>query len=537
MQSSIVVDRPQLVALCAVVWICSLFGGCAPERMTITDADDLAQFAAASKLSAEKRVAAVSTVKHDATKTMSGESRPTGAAPVVAKKPELDAESQALLKQISKQRNYDAAQIAEFESALATLSPEIRTTWVASEVAKLNQSKPVALVAPPRALPEVVKAEPIRPKESEILQADYRQPTKELPPAATNQGDVSEEMRDVKEKLAKMIELEQKRQADQRMRDDLEEEAARRKEMMDLMKGSDGGMRGLMGDDDENGSSLPGLSTKLIQAQVAAAMAKSSPKKSGKSAPLLSDTPNAAKPDSPGGAMTPSTLTNQHLEQLWSQISGGAANDPSLSLAMRKKIFLLVAGDVNAASAPPENFTEAEKEYWKHLIRVLDLSVKLGDHPRRDRQAALVGRELREAGAELESASVLDLQNATFCSSVQSFGNYVEFEDTTFKPNEEVVLYVEVQNFASKQRDDGKAFETDLHGSYQILDSSGKRVADLDLPTEHGVCRQRRRDYFLAYRMHLPKNIDSGDYTLQLTMEDKNSGKFGQTTLKFAIGK
>ncbi len=529
-------SRFALLALCFVV-------GCAPERMSITDADDLAQFAAASKVSAEKRIAVASTPKAETpktsvSKTLTSAVAPPLAPPQVAKKPELDAESRAFLNRISKEQNFDAAKMAEFEEALASLSPELRSRWVAGEEAKLNKGKAATSFTPPRELPSVVKADPMPPKGSEIQQAEYRQPAKETADAAHAESELAAELRSLKEKFTAMMEFQQRRDAEQEVREAQKALEERQKAIFDTVNKRGSVMSGLIDPDHEGGgSSLPGINTSVMQAEFAAAMAKSNPKKSDKKAPLPGDALSVGKPESVATSSTPTTLSNANLEQLWNQISGGAANDPSLSLAMRKKIFLLVAGDMNAASTPPESFTPAEKQYWMHLMRVLDLSVKLGDHPRRDRQAALVGRELREATSELESASVLDLQNATFCSSVQAFGNYVEFENATFKPNEEVVLYVEVQNFASKQRDDGKAFETDLHGAYQILDASGKRVADLDLPTEHGVCRQRRRDYFFAYRMHLPKGIDEGEYTLQLTMEDKNSGKFGQTTLKFVIRK
>lgn len=525
--------------LCALL-LC-IFGGCAPERLIITDADDLAKFAAASKVAAEKKVADRKAAENAQPSTASNEQSDK------TSKQKLDADSQAFLDRITNEQNLGASEVAQYEDLLSNLAPEMRATWVATQEAMAKRNKPAAY-APPRELPPTVRAEPIGRKPSAIQQADYREPIShrdaddqspsrnEYPRTNTlsfANSELISELRSMKAELAQLRSDQKEQDASEAIREEAKEETDRQKLMLEALRGQ-GAMKGLAADDDVSGA-LSGLSTNFVHAEVAAAMAKSNARKSNKKAPLPSDPlPN----DAPKLATSPlSSLPGANLEQLWNQIAGESTSDPSLSLAMRKKVFLLAAGDAGAASAPPEELTAAEKEYWKHLMRVLELSVKLGDHPRRDRQAALVGRELREAAAELESASVLDLQNAALCSSVQAFGNYVEFESTTFKPNDEVILYVELQNFASRERADGKAFETEFQGTYQILDAAGKRVADHDLSIEHGVCRQRRRDYFLAYRIHMPKSASDGAYTLQLTLEDKISGKFGQTTLKFSIQK
>jgi hypothetical protein len=529
--------KSPVVALCAALLLAAS-SGCGPERLIITDPDDLAKFAEASRAAAEKRAEA----NKSATAATTSSQQPAAAK---SAKPKLDATAQAFLDKISKEQSLDAETIAAYEELLGALSPEMRTTWIAQQESLANKASAAARPTAPRELPPVVRAEPIAPRHSEVQPADYREPLAAPMHSAGERNELSfadrqllAEVRSLQDKVARLGDEQKEAQAAQLVREEAKEQDDQTQKMLDVLRGQ-GAMRGGGADDDVSGA-LSGLSTNFVHAEVAAAMAKANSKKSDKKAPLPGEGLSSIKSEKPPISPTSSLPASARLEQLWSQVSPDSAlagNDQSLSEAMRKKIFFLVAGDPNAASTPPEDLTPVEKEYWKHLMRVLELSMKLGDHPRRDRQAALVNRALRDAAAELESASVLDLQNAAFCSSVQSFGNYVEFEETTFKPDEEVILYVEPQNFASKPREDGKAYETKLHAAYQILDSSGKRVADLDLPAENGICRQRRRDYFLAYPMHLPKAIAEGDYTLQLTMEDKISGKFGQTTLKFSIRK
>jgi hypothetical protein len=94
-------------------------------------------------------------------------------------------------------------------------------------------------------------------------------------------------------------------------------------------------------------------------------------------------------------------------------------------------------------------------------------------------------------------------------------------------------LYVEVDNFAVEQKPQG--YETALEGSYQIFDAAGQRVADHSFPPEKEICRRVRRDFFIPYRLYMPKAIAPGEYTLHLTIKDVKGDKFGQGTIRFVI--
>ena len=59
-----------------------------------------------------------------------------------------------------------------------------------------------------------------------------------------------------------------------------------------------------------------------------------------------------------------------------------------------------------------------------------------------------------------------------------------------------------------------------MQGSYQIFDASGQIMAERQLPLDREVCRNYRRDYFLAYRVYMPDQISPGSYRLELTLED-----------------
>ena len=100
-------------------------------------------------------------------------------------------------------------------------------------------------------------------------------------------------------------------------------------------------------------------------------------------------------------------------------------------------------------------------------------------------------------------------------------------------PDQEVILYAEVENFAAEPTP--KGFHTALRSSYQIFDSRGQRVAEHDFAVAEEYCQNPRRDFFIGYRLRLPNRIYPGKHTLQLTIEDQKSQKVGQAPIELTI--
>jgi hypothetical protein len=197
------------------------------------------------------------------------------------------------------------------------------------------------------------------------------------------------------------------------------------------------------------------------------------------------------------------------------------------------RLLNVLANRREQAVAPIDGLSEDEQEFWKHLNYGLLISLDADAMHASSRRAALALRDLRTATEHLASISTLDVRGLAFCNRVESYGRFTEFKSYTFAAGDEVLLYVEVDNFAVEVK--GEEFETELQGEYDIFDEQGVRVANVVLPRDKQLCRNRRRDYFIAYRLYLPDDIRPGAYTLRLTIEDVKGKKSNQASIDFRI--
>jgi hypothetical protein len=220
-----------------------------------------------------------------------------------------------------------------------------------------------------------------------------------------------------------------------------------------------------------------------------------------------------------------------------------SASPPDDELPRREqqlRLAYLGAGKLDEAVAEIESLPGSQREAFKHLMFGLGVWLSPDESRRVPLRGAKVLRSLREASRELAASSKLEIKNLVFCERVDYYGWYTEFPRYEFQPRQQVILYVEIENFAAEYKPPA-GYETELHGSYEILDASGQIVASRQLPPDREVCRNYRRDYFLAYRIYLPEQIAPGRYRLELTIEDLKARsayqgrKLGEGTIEFTI--
>jgi hypothetical protein len=209
-------------------------------------------------------------------------------------------------------------------------------------------------------------------------------------------------------------------------------------------------------------------------------------------------------------------------------------------LEQQLRLAYVSAGRLDDAVAGVESLDATQREAYKNLMFGLGVWLSPDESRRPPLRSAKVLHSLRDATTDLAAAGKLEVKNLVFCERVDHFGWYSEFPRKEFQPRQQVILYAEVENFSAEHKG-GAGFETELQGSYVILDSSGQEVASRQLQLDKEVCRNHRRDYFLAYRIYMPEGISPGRYRLELTVEDlKARGKYqgrklGEGVIEFAI--
>lgn len=222
------------------------------------------------------------------------------------------------------------------------------------------------------------------------------------------------------------------------------------------------------------------------------------------------------------------------IEGLESTLESGELEPAEAERCQEKLRLLYLAADRKEdALREIDGLEPASQDYWRSQLHSLSISLAADGTPVKGRRAALALRPLREAVDHLAAVATLDVKNVALCKSVTVWGTYTEFDEYRFKPNQEVLLYFELENFTSEET--AKGYATEFVSSYEIFDEAGRRVAEQQFPVAQETCQNRRRDYFIRYHMHMPKQLAAGDYTLQLTVEDQKGHKFGQGSVKFKV--
>ncbi|MFN3191678.1 MAG: hypothetical protein ACE361_14300 [Aureliella sp.] len=237
-------------------------------------------------------------------------------------------------------------------------------------------------------------------------------------------------------------------------------------------------------------------------------------------------------------AMAPSQLGPEELmEALFAQLDEdyAAASSPQarINIEKKKRLLSMVADDIKAATSPIDGLQPEAQEYIQKTLTALYDATDDAGHPSMTRRLTRALESHREAADDLARVASLRVVSPAFCTEVDSFGVIKKFDSYSFQQDQEVLLYCELENFASKQVNGG--YETRLQGSYEIVDAQGSTVLEQVLPKDSDICANQRRDFYIAYRLFMPVRIDPGAYQLKLYVEDIHGKKFGQAEIDFRI--
>jgi len=235
----------------------------------------------------------------------------------------------------------------------------------------------------------------------------------------------------------------------------------------------------------------------------------------------------------PGSSHDGRSHLREAIRSLESDVAGAPKSDREFAEHARLRMLYLLDGQRDEALRPIPSMAPAMQEFWSEQLYGLATLMECELISEPSRRKAEAKQHLDAAAAKLGESCSLVVRNLAFVTDIQSFGTYKPFDKYEFVPGQTVLLYAEVENFKSAET--AKGFHTATRSSYQIFDSSGKRIAEHEFSPSEECCRQPRRDFFIGYEFSLPQRIYPGKHVLQLTVADLNSQKIGQSQIEFTI--
>lgn len=225
----------------------------------------------------------------------------------------------------------------------------------------------------------------------------------------------------------------------------------------------------------------------------------------------------------------------QSLERAIASLEKEIASDPKAPAsrhASLRVLYLLDGRRDDAMKAIPGD-SPAANAFWTSQMYGMAVWLDEEKAPSETQRATEARTHIGEAMGHLGELASLEVRNLTFCTRVNSYGGVEPFAKYTFTPEQELLLYAEVENLGFERS--AKGCHTKLRSSYQIFDATGRLVDKHDFGTTEETCLNPRRDYYIPYRLWLPSRIYAGEHTLKLTVEDLIANKVGQSEITFAV--
>jgi hypothetical protein len=141
-------------------------------------------------------------------------------------------------------------------------------------------------------------------------------------------------------------------------------------------------------------------------------------------------------------------------------------------------------------------------------------------------------RPFVEMADRLRPQASLRIPTVALCQRVQGFGVYDPIDANRFTAgrNNKVILYCEVENFASFLNDQ-RMWQTDLTQETVVYDDRGQRVWVEKRQPFKDLARNRRRDFCVAREIRLPASLMPGQYSIVVSVADQQANRMAEATM------
>ena len=154
----------------------------------------------------------------------------------------------------------------------------------------------------------------------------------------------------------------------------------------------------------------------------------------------------------------------------------------------------------------------------------LDRAGATGDIPASDpgsSATAALGGQVQKLDAP--HGSPLGISDLRLCRQVFGFGSFEPMASERIKVGQHLLVYCELTGVQYDVRE--ADFVSRISSRVEIKAAHGGAVLwKRELGDAEDVCRRRRRDYYVNYRVELPKTLGPGSYRLRLLQTDLVAG-------------
>lgn len=133
-----------------------------------------------------------------------------------------------------------------------------------------------------------------------------------------------------------------------------------------------------------------------------------------------------------------------------------------------------------------------------------------------------------------------EIANTRLCRRVLTFGSTVRLASDRLKPGQSVVLYAELEGLKDEQK--GSQFHSRLASGIQCFRKTagapekGSAAAwNQEFGNVEDICDHRRRDFYVNYVVTVPKTLEPGEYTLELSVTDLISERSAKSVMSFTV--
>jgi hypothetical protein len=141
---------------------------------------------------------------------------------------------------------------------------------------------------------------------------------------------------------------------------------------------------------------------------------------------------------------------------------------------------------------------------------------------------------IRAAVSTLEDRLPLEIAALELCRKVKGFGDYEPIGEAGCRPGNALIVYCAMVGV--RHECDGTLYRSRLASRVEIVAAGdGSPVWTRALGTADDLCRHRRRDFYVNYRITIPESLAPGSYELRLIQDDLVAGQSASRTVALVV--